>query len=274
MLNLLKHDIRQGTIRMWQGYLFAFVICCCSSVYLKNVIDSMNFSGSVVGSGTLIDYYMYSLKGMEVYKLTKDSFFQIPVYWFCYHIMLAYTIGRYTEKDITDYGKNSILATKTRTGWWLAKCLWCIFSVILYYFMGFLGAMFYTVFANGKISLCVTIELMKYFGQGLIYLSNDRILIMVLLLPCLISIAISMLQMLLSIKIGSVASFASICILYILSAYYTSPFLLGNYTMWRRNNVVSISSDIYMIIGILISILLILITIIMGIIYMDKKDII
>lgn len=274
MLKLLKHDIRQGTIRTWQGYLCAFVICFCGSVYLRNVIDTLAVSGRLFSSGTLIDYYMYSVKGMEVYKLTKESFFQIPVYWFCYHIILAYIIGHYAEKDLSGYGRNSILASKTRVGWWLAKCVWCIFSVVLYYLMGFLGSAGYTIIAKGKLSFAVTKDLMKNFGQGLIYLENGEILVLVLLLPCLTSIAVSVLQLFFSLKIGSVVSFAGVCIVYVMSVYYTSPLLPGNYTMWSRNDVVGIGSDIYMSIGILLSLIITFIAVMLGIIYIDRKDII
>lgn len=273
MWNLLKHDFKQGTLRMWQGYICAFMICCGSAVYLRSIIDNLISYGSLFSSGTMIDYYMFSLKGLEVYKITKESTFQIPVYWFCYHLILAYIIGYYAEKDFTEYGKNSILATKTRIGWWMAKCIWCVVSVLLYYLMGFLGTAFYTFLADGKLSFVVTKELMKGFGQGLIYLSNTEILVLVLVLPCLISIAVSLLQMLLSIRIGSVASFAGVCIMYVMSVYYTSPFLLGNYTMWRRNHTVGVGSGVYTTIGLFISLIIIVVVMLAGVIYIDRKDI-
>lgn len=274
MWNLLRHDIRQGSLPMWRGYLCALVICFCGSVYLKDVAESMVQSGELISNGTLIDYYMYSVKGMEVYKITRETFFSIPVYWFCYHIILAYIIGYHAQEDFRGYGKNSLLAAKTRTGWWTAKCVWCVFSVILYYFMGFCGSAIYTIIAKGKMSFTVTKDLMKNFGQGLIYLENGKILLLVLLLPCLISVAVSMLQMLLSLVIDSVTAFAGICIMYVMSVYYSSPFLLGNYTMWKRNHIVSINSNIYMEVGILISFIIIIMTLMFGILYIERKDVI
>ena len=272
MWKLLRHDIRQGSLPMWRGYFCALVICFCGSVYLKDMAEDMVHAGELLFNGTLIDYYMYSVKGMEVYKITRETTFDIPIYWFCYHIILAYIIGYYAKEDLCGYGKNSLLAAKTRTGWWMAKCIWCAGSVIVYYFMGFCGSAIYTVLAKGKMSFTVTKDLMKHFGQGLIYLENREILLL-LLLPCLISIAVSLLQMLISLVTGSVAAFAGVCILYVMSVYYTSPFLPGNYMMWVRNHTVSISSNIYMETGFLISFLIILLVLVLGMIYIERKDV-
>ena len=273
MFRLLKYDFKRGTLQYFKGYLCVFVIGLCSSLYLKNIIGDMNASGILASHGTIIDYYMYAMKGMETYVLKKDSFFQIPVYWFCYHVMLAYIIGSYTQNDFTGYAKNTILATKTRMGWWGAKCLWCIGSVILYYIIGFAGTITWAVISHAQISLQVTKELMKSFGEGLLYLSNGQILLLVIVLPCLVSIGVSLLQILLSLRLGSVASFACICVIYVLSVYYTNPFMIGNYTIWRRNNTVCAGSNIHMSIGIIYALLLITITITTGMIYVDEKDI-
>lgn len=273
MIKLLKHDITQGTLRMWPGYLCAIVIGMSGSITLNSIITSLVSAGELFSSGTLIDYYMYSTRGLEVFRLSPESYFLIPVYWFCFHLILAFVIGHHAEDDFKGYGKNIILATKTRIGWWMAKCAWCIFSVILFYLLRFLGVFLYTLLAKGEISFHVTMELMKGFGSGLIYMENGEILLMTLVLPCLVSIAISMLQMLLSLKIGAVNSFATVCVLYIFSAYYTSPLLPGNYTMWLRNNTVAIDTNIYTSIGLLLSGFFIFLVMLIGILYIDKKDI-
>ena len=124
-----------------------------------------------------------------------------------------------------------------------------------------------------SVSLQVTKELMKSFGEGLLYLSGGQILLLVIVLPCLVSIGVSLLQILLSLRFGSVASFACIGVIYIFSVYYTNPFMIGNYTIWRRNNTVCAGSNIYMSIGIIYALLLITVTIIIGMIYVDEKDI-
>ena len=273
MFRLLKYDFKRGTMQYFKGYLCAFMICLCSSIYLKNIIADMNAAGVLASHGTIMDYYMYAVKGMETYVLKKDSFFQIPVYWFCYHVVLAYIIGSYTQNDFAGYAKNTILATKTRIGWWGAKCFWCTGSVILYYIMGFAGAVTWAIISHAQVSLQVTKELMKGFGEGILYLSNGQIILVVILLPCLVSIGISLLQILISLRWGSVAGFACICILYILSVYYTNPFMIGNYTMWRRDDTVCIGSNIHMSIGVIYALLLITVTVIAGMIYVDEKDI-
>ena len=74
MFRLLKYDFKRGTLQYFKGYLCAFVICLCSSIYLKNIIADMNAAGVLASHGTIMDYYMYAVKGMETYVLKKDSF--------------------------------------------------------------------------------------------------------------------------------------------------------------------------------------------------------
>ena len=88
MFRLLKYDFKRGTMQYFKGYLCAFVICLCSSIYLKNIIADMNAAGVLASHGTIMDYYMYAVKGMETYVLKKDSLVLLSCCACLYHWQL------------------------------------------------------------------------------------------------------------------------------------------------------------------------------------------
>jgi hypothetical protein len=269
LLRLLKNDIRQGLLKHFVFFLTAALVMVCILVTFRQVVRS----DGIYTYGTVLDYYMYGMRGMEKYNLTKTSIFKIPVYWFVFNIMLAYIVGHYAEKDLKTYGVYSLMAGKSRMDWWLSKCIWCIICVLLYYVIAFVSAMLFALCSNAEFSLNATVDVMRFYGPGIIFMSKKEILLCVFASPFLMSCAISLLQMLCSIIFGSVASFAGTCIVFICSAYYTKPYWLGNYTMWMRNNKASMDSSIYSDYGILIAAIIIAVSVMIGIIYIDRRDI-
>lgn len=272
LIRLIRYDVRQGLLKPAYRYLLVFVVMTISSLAFHNILVAGYREGFFHSTGTWMDYYLYAMKGMETYKITQESIFRVPIYWFLFHIMLAYHIGDYAESDLKKYGRQVMMKSKTRMNWWFSKCIWCIVSVLSYYLVAMLAQIPLTVFFEGSLSVRVSVDIMKNFGAGLIYLDNRQMIMIGVLLPIVISCAVSMIQLLGSVVVGAVQSYAFICVLYVLSAYYTSPYLIGNYTMWLRNDTVSIGSEIYALSGTILAFFLISMTVTCGILYIDKMD--
>lgn len=66
---------------------------------------------------------------------------------------------------------------------------------------------------------------------------------------------------------------AFVCAIYVVSAYYTRWYFLGNYTMWVRSSYVT-DKGVYPVGGIVISIALFTVSLIAGYMYIDNKDVI
>ena len=273
LIRLIRYDIRQGLLKQGYRYLWVLVVMVISSMAFRNILEMGYRGGTFHAKGTWMDYYLYAMKGMESYKITQESVFRVPICWFLFHIMLAYHIGDYAESDLKKYGRQVMMKSKTRMNWWFSKCIWCVTSVCSYYLVAIFVQLVLTVVFGGSLSVHVSVDIMKNFGGGLIYLDNSQMLMIGVFQPIFISCAVSMVQLLTSMVIGSVQSYAFVCILYVLSAYYTSPYLIGNYTMWVRNNTISVGTGIYALHGILLAFFLINIAITGGIVYIDKMDI-
>ena len=66
------------------------------------------------------------------------------------------------------------------------------------------------------------------------YLSLSDFILVAFILPVIATTSACVVQLLLSFIIRPVTSFALMCGVYVLSAYYTNAYLIGNYTMWLR----------------------------------------
>lgn len=98
--------------------------------YAANIYEA----GTIAGSGTAADYYLYVMQGMYIYKFSPDSTFVIPISWFMLHIGLAYLTAYYPCKDYNEYGAIVLPAGGfPPVRWWIAKMFWCLMTVFLYY---------------------------------------------------------------------------------------------------------------------------------------------
>lgn len=269
---LVKHDLVEGTLKSLYKYLLAVVVYVQVSAF-KDVLGECYADGVLRSAASVADYFAYVFQGMAVYNFSPDKSFSIPILWFSFQIEIVYIIAYYPEKDFQYYGKNMLIACKSRAGWWNAKCIWCMLSV-LFYFLAASVTIWVTALCCGTKSGFAFSEdiLTLLVNQHAQYLEQREFVLTVLVLPCLTTLALSLLQILLSFLINPVISFAGICILYVVSAYYTSPFWMGSYTMWLRSSYME-EGGIDPVFGVILSLLVIFGSILFGHMYFEKCDV-
>ena len=104
-------------------------------------------------------------------------------------------------------------------------------------------------------------------------LSVADLLLITLFIPMLVTLGISQLQVLAGFIITPVISFAAVCGVYVLSAYYTVWYLSGNYTMWQRVSYV-VADGVNPMSGVVLAAGMLITAFAGGIVYFDNKDII
>jgi hypothetical protein len=273
-LKLLVHDIKEGTLRKWYKYFIVVFIVYfnCRDLH-EGIAQGINI-GELNSSGTCMDYILYMMRGMEVYIFSSDKHFSIPIYWFAFQIGIACIIAYYPENDFKYMGNQMMMASKSRDNWWISKCMWCILTVIFYFVVMVGSTVVLAQIYGAKIDFNFTEDITTvFFGTNTQYMQNRDAMFLAVILPCIVTICISLVQILLSFLISSVVSFALVCGLYVTSAYYTNPVFLGNYTMWLRSTYFD-ASGVNCEIGVLIAVILTIGSVFIGSIYFDKCDII
>lgn len=237
---MFLRDMRLGTFRHAVRFLIIPVVVLLMSSGFADYAARLYEEGAVDGLGTAADYYLYVMQGMYIYKFSPDSEFVIPISWFMLHIGMAYLTAYYPFKDYSEFGTVVLPAGGSRTRWWVSKLLWCLATVALYYIGIIVTCVIIACVHGAQVSGNVSAELLgRIFGDSMQYVSRSDLILISVVLPFAVSVWMTGLQMLLSFLLTPVVSFAAVCGLYIVSAYYTCWWLPGNYAMWQRSAYIS-----------------------------------
>ncbi|MDD6406271.1 MAG: hypothetical protein PUG00_10830 [Clostridiales bacterium] len=272
-MRLLGRDIRNGIIAKWYLFLIPVLFAVTQTYELHNYLQSLLANNTMFVQGTIGDYILFVMKGMEVFYFDPRETFLIPVYWFAFQIGLAYMVAYYAYDDFTVNGRVIFIAAGSRKQWWISKFLYCILAGVLYFAVCAATICICAKCYGAYMSLDTTTALMMHiYPTTSVGLDQWEIMFISVLLPVLVSVAISQIQVLMGFLINPVVSFAVVCAMYILSAYYTTWYLAGSYTMWLRSSYI-VADGLNPMSGALIAGGLMFAALVGGLMYFDNKDV-
>ena len=143
----------------------------------------------------------------------------------------------------------------------------------MYYVVTFLSITLCAYIHNADMSLHMTKSLaLNTYTLSTIYLSDADLLLIMVILPVAVTLTISVVQMLAGFIVTPIVSFACVCGLHVISAYYTVWYLWGSYTMWIRSSYVN-ELGVEPGGGLISTAVVFLTAVIMGHIYFRNRDI-
>lgn len=123
-----------------------------------------------------------------------------------------------------------------RSLWWLSKCCWNFCGTVLYHLIiqtaGLVLSLVFEVEISNRIHMDF-INLVFNIRYQEVW-NPSSLPVAALLLTMLVSAAVNMLQMTLSLFIRPMFDFFAVAVLLLASAYLLSPLLIGNYAMAFR----------------------------------------
>ena len=254
---------------MWIRYIIWFSFFALASLEFTSDLASLELSQYTYG-----DYLLSIFGGMREYIPAPGEPFQIPYLWLINHIGILYFTLHYMHDDLEGFGQQMILRSGNRTAWWLSKCVWNTAVVVLLYFIAW-----WTVFlfasanhAAWSFEISPFMAEIMVIGPYRIPRADWPVALEITFLPLLVTLAVSQVQMLLCLAVRPTISYVISIVLFISSAYYLSPFLLGNYTMALRSDKM-VSNGVSETLGIGLCLILILVSIVLGIMLFQKYNI-
>lgn len=236
LVKLLRRDIRYGILGQMIKLLPVVIVVVFMFLKWDMYLDYLEQHGNMIRERSFMDIVLFMFEGMQVYSFDPKSFFSPPLLWIVFNIIILYFTAYYPCRDCGYYGKTIFIAGKTRVQWWFSKMIWCALSVVVCYATTFISILAGTIIKGYKLSLNIDTDfLISQYGNGVRYLNKIDIIVVIFVLPIIISITMCELQMLLGFIVTPVISFALMCGLFVVSAFYTVWWLLPNYTMWRRS---------------------------------------
>jgi hypothetical protein len=248
-------------------YLLAaatFVVLCLFFYAQVRYLRIENLSGALVPvpeTPSIPDALIFIFKGIEVYVPSDSEPFKVPIFWMILQILLALLVATYPTNDLYNFATNTLLRAKSRSMWWLAKCAWTTLTVCTFYILCLLVVLVSSLLTG-------TASLMPNYLINLLINGTDTSLIsygslvLALLVPLFVSIALSLVQVLLSFIIKPILSFIIIMAYLLVSTYFFSPLLVGDYSMFLRNALVNpsgLSSSLMIAISTAIAVVAILV---------------
>ncbi len=261
-IRFLRKDLFLGLNSNKTRYFLSLLLFVyLSYMFTKELSIAENKASSIT------NFWFYFFQGIGVYNPSSGVPFVIPFTWIIIQVIIALLVLNYPSRDLFTTGVQSLIRIKKRSYWWTSKCIWNFVTIIFVYLVAFICAFIFSAFL-GEISLNFSDD---FFCLQKNY--NGSIIVIIYLMPVLTSIAISMVQMLISILLKPIYSFVIVICYLIVSSYYCSPILIGNYSMLLRSSVFDIGK-INFITAVIVDVLVIIFSAIIGLFYFNRVDII
>lgn len=276
---LVLYDIKHGLLKKWKWCIGILLMnfCFCLIFLMKAV--TYNKGADIIGDvapvvPTFGDAVFYIFAGMSEYTPLPDQPFRLPFIWILLYIVLLWVTLEYASDDLTSSGQQLLIRTKGRTAWWLSKCIWNFLCVLSFFVLMWGEILLFCVAQGFKVSLSLHATFLASIVPGVLGGSGYLLplLLSLFVITPLIMYALSMLQMVLTLWLKPIISYA-ICVgILTISAYAFSPLFIGNYAMPVRNSAF-FGGGVSNTAGLWFAIVLIAISVIMGIFRFRKYDI-
>lgn len=264
LLQNVRHDFKNGILKkrwFWLAVVL-FTILSCFDLYR---IVGKTVQSSAPYHITWIEYVLNIFKGMKIYN-PQNTKFELPYMFILFYFFIALFVGNYANKDLNQDGINILVRTKSRILWMVSKYIWVITGISMAFLIVFLLTFLLSCFFNeGDI-----VSLGNIMGDTFSNVNTD--LCTLLILPYLTAISVSMLQIIISLFLHEVIGMIVVMGLWIVSAFATSDFLIGNYAMLLRNEAFT-NGAIQSGTGIIVNCMIIAVCMTVGVVCIRKKDI-
>lgn len=272
---ILKYDLKNTIIKNYKNYILTFFVFCW---FLLDAYMRILNSDISIKDVTITEMVMFIFNGMKEYIPGGEESFSFPMMWMVIFVLLLFFTLYYPYNDIMGYGKNVLIASTSRTVWWLSKCVTTICICIVYFFTAALSIFIFAFSFGLKFELTVDPEVFsRLLRQGIpegFNLSPEPLymVLTVFVLPFIFAIAMCLFQMLLTLIIRPFASIIVVTAIFMVSAYYVSPFMIGNYAMTQRS-ICFISNGVNPIVGVVIMASIIVFSIVVGTVLFNRYEI-
>lgn len=272
----VSFDIKNGLLKEWKKYLIAlsvflaFLSIHYLRIYAEN--SSLRASGEEELGFTVGDLLISVLGGMKVFHYGDGEAFLFPALWIFFFLLLLFFTLRYPTNDLDGMGKSMLLLSQKRQTWWFSKCVWCASFVLMYFTVFYIASFLMGICLGGEVVLQPS-EYTPYALDGGMYLKDPPwdIVPGLVLIPC-VSCGIALFQVALTLFIRPIFAYVISCVLFISSAYFFSPFLVGNYAMLFRTHIF-LEEGVSLSAGFLAAFLLIFASIMIGYLRVERMDI-
>lgn len=268
--NFLIFDIKNGMMRKYKTWIYCLIMCTIVNIIAHYIIMNAIDRGTVA---TFSDYVLYYTAGSKPFNPLENEAYSIPALWLFQILLCNFMCLVYPLDDLNATGKIRLILSRSRSSFWFAKCIWICCNTLFYYGLFYITSLISCIITGNSICLYAsgfTPEIMGYWSERTLegpYLFGS----FYLLIPLTV-IAISLVQMTMSLLIGKLYSFLITAIGLLASSYFETSYLLGEYAMPIRSNYFTMNGYDARA-GYIYVLSIIVLTSVIGCFIFNKKDI-
>lgn len=229
--NTLKYDLYRGTHRIIRYIpflittvtIYLFIFCREKTLMIPDVPI------------TLTDYMFGIYRGVMPFRDDNNQF-TLPVIWLIIHFYQLFLLGMYPLQDLSDFGHIMILQSQSKLKWYISKCAWLVFTVILLF-----GCIVTPVFLFGTLQGSVSFQFTSdiafdsTLSTHIIIPSTPSLMFTIWFLPLITLLSLAALQFCLSFLTTQLISYIIVVCILLISCYCNSLLLIGNGALLIRN---------------------------------------
>lgn len=274
LFNFIKFDMYNGIWKNKKKIAVIFMVFLAIDFLYTNYILAYIEKGIIPSAHVMNtgDYIMHYLSGISKYIPDENNPFPLPFLWMFQMLGCCYFCLYYPWEDLRSTGKYRLLLCGNRSIWWISKCLWTCANVFVYYVTSYISSLLVGMFYGTKVSCLITeytIYLLKLTGNTRNAPYDGAV--QFVLIPFVLC-TICIVQMLLALIIKPLYSFIFVAAYLLASAYFQTPFLIGNFAMVARSNLIAIDGFcVSTVLGVTVCVLII--SVICGNAVFAKRDI-
>ena len=223
ILSLVRRDFKTSKASISIKFSIFFVIF--SLLTMLTIYKVYDFQ--IINSKSII---LELFKGCDFLQFSGKvvvSGFQFPFSWLLINTFIIYALGDYFYKDIKENGKYLLIRVKKMKLIYIAKIIWSITMINLYYCIliiiaGVLGALF----SNGSY---------EYMNPNYLKISTFNLIGYIFVLYTLTTISLVIFFITLTMKVKPVYSFLIVVVLYTSSLFVDSKLFIGQHSLLIRH---------------------------------------
>lgn len=236
-LYVLKEDLKRAFSHTKYRYIIVLLMIIALILIPANISNTIYERTTEFGKLGFFDYLFYMLSGAELFITEKIDELEIPIAWMAMQFFCSFLIFDYVYYDLKGVGRNVLIKSKSKFKWWFSKCICTCTMVISVYGILFVSSLVVTLFSSGdskELHMKLIGTICELEGN---YEANKDMMVYLILVPLIVSISISLFQMLVSQWVKPVLSMVVIMSVSVFSVYSNSKLLWGNWSMILRSDL-------------------------------------
>lgn len=229
-LGALGYGLRVGlprTAGIYGASVVLFAVLCWAMVLKASQLP-------IDGQPRWIDYALNAYAGIRT--PVPGAVIAVPMAWLLPQLLLCLIVASSPFRSVSSQGLQVLLRAGSRLSWWTAMWGWTLLGVLGFYLGAVLVWCVFGLFTGGLCGVPQDFLELALNGLNVAGLSPGQV--QLALLACVAtSLALAMVQIVLSVLIHPLAAFVAAVAYYIVSTLVTTKWLVGDHAMVARNKL-------------------------------------